>query len=55
MPGLVPGIHVLSVPERKDEDGRDEPGHDERMSHVSKGRLYFPTSTLPTMLGWNLQ
>jgi hypothetical protein len=26
MPGLVPGIHVLA--EKKDVDGRDEPGHD---------------------------
>ena len=28
MPGLVPGIHVLTVLPRKDVDGRDEPGHD---------------------------
>ena|SRR5882757_190372 len=29
MPGLVPGIHVLSVANAvKDVDGRDEPGHD---------------------------
>jgi hypothetical protein len=28
MPGLVPGIHVLSLSELKDVDGRDEPGHD---------------------------
>jgi hypothetical protein len=27
--GLVPGIHVL---EKKDVDGRDKPGHDERGS-----------------------
>jgi beta-N-acetylhexosaminidase len=27
MPGLVPGIHVLSQ-ERQDVDGRDKPGHD---------------------------
>jgi hypothetical protein len=27
MPGLVPGIHVLS---KKDVDGRDKPGQDEK-------------------------
>src|SRR5258708_12568505 len=27
MPGLVPGIHVLTT-NKKDVDGRDEPGHD---------------------------
>jgi hypothetical protein len=30
MPGLVPGIHVLSVYQQKDVDGRVKPGHDER-------------------------
>jgi hypothetical protein len=30
MPGLVPGIHVLTAaPFKKDVDGRDKPGHDE--------------------------
>jgi hypothetical protein len=29
MPGLVPGIHVLGAT-RKDVDGRDTPGHDEK-------------------------
>src|SRR5512136_281458 len=28
MPGLVPGIHVLSQAHREDVDGRDKPGHD---------------------------
>jgi len=28
MPGLVPGIHVLSAA-KEDVDGRDKPGHDE--------------------------
>jgi len=28
MPGLVPGIHVLPDSNKKDVDGRDEPGHD---------------------------
>jgi hydroxymethylglutaryl-CoA lyase len=30
MPGLVPGIHVFQHFSKKDVDGRDEPGHDER-------------------------
>jgi hypothetical protein len=30
MPGLVPGIHVLAALGKKDVDGRDEPGHDEK-------------------------
>jgi 2-oxoglutarate/2-oxoacid ferredoxin oxidoreductase subunit beta len=30
MPGLVPGIHVFTVPAPKqDVDGRDKPGHDD--------------------------
>jgi hypothetical protein len=29
MPGLVPGIHVLTVFRQEDVDGRDKPGHDE--------------------------
>jgi hypothetical protein len=29
MPGLVPGIHVLTASPRKGADGRDKPGHDE--------------------------
>jgi citronellyl-CoA dehydrogenase len=28
MPGLVPGIHVLALPQQQDVDGRDKPGHD---------------------------
>ncbi len=31
MPGLVPGIHVLTVSRHKRLDGRDKPGHDEEM------------------------
>jgi hypothetical protein len=30
MPGLVPGIHVLKRRRKKDVDGRDKPGHDEK-------------------------
>jgi hypothetical protein len=33
MPGLVPGIHVLHRGSKKDVDGRDKPGHDEKESH----------------------
>ena len=32
MPGLVPGIHVLLWRCKKDVDGRDKPGHDEKMN-----------------------
>jgi hypothetical protein len=28
MPGLVPGIHVLTAFQRKDVDSRDKPGYD---------------------------
>ncbi len=28
MPGLVPGIHVLTTANQENADGRDEPGHD---------------------------
>jgi hypothetical protein len=30
MPGLVPGIHALLHLAKKDVDGRDKPGHDEK-------------------------
>jgi hypothetical protein len=30
MPGLVPGIHVLTVLQQEDVDGRDTPGHDDK-------------------------
>jgi hypothetical protein len=36
MPGLVPGIHVLLSFERQDVDGRDKPGHDERIMQLEK-------------------
>jgi hypothetical protein len=29
MPGLIPGIHVLTARSEKDVDGRDKPGHHE--------------------------
>ena len=28
MPGLVPGIHVLTIRKKEGVDGRDKPGHD---------------------------
>jgi len=28
MAGLVPAIHVLCLPSKKDVDARDKPGHD---------------------------
>jgi glycyl-tRNA synthetase alpha chain len=28
MPGLVPGIHVLTLSQQEGVDGRDKPGHD---------------------------
>jgi hypothetical protein len=30
VPGLVPGIHVFVPTSKKDVDGRDKPGHDEK-------------------------
>jgi hypothetical protein len=38
MPGLVPGIHVLLLLRKKDVDGRDEPGHDEKASRIQAVR-----------------
>ncbi len=31
MPGLVPGIHALAYNGKKSMDGRDKPGHDEKL------------------------
>jgi hypothetical protein len=31
MPGLVPAIHVLAALQQEDVDGRDKPGHDEKI------------------------
>jgi hypothetical protein len=42
MPDLVPGIHVLAGPDKKDVDGRNEPGHDDkekRFLDSSNGRI----------------
>jgi hypothetical protein len=41
MPGLVPGIHVLLLLRKKDVDGRDEPGHDEKAREGLKMRDAF--------------
>jgi hypothetical protein len=44
MPGLVPGIHVLRPPSKKDVDGRDEPGHDRMVTPVNHFPSFRPTS-----------
>jgi hypothetical protein len=36
MPGLVPGIHVLTALQPEDVDGRDKPGHDEKTNRVCR-------------------
>jgi hypothetical protein len=41
MPGLVPGIHVLLLLRKKDVDGRDEPGHDQKAREGLKMRDAF--------------
>ena len=51
MPGLVPGIHVLQPSRPKDVDGRDKPGHDERLrigsqcDHFSFGMIALMVAT----------
>ena len=37
MPGLVPGIHVLTALQQERRDGRDKPGHDEDRSFAKCG------------------
>jgi hypothetical protein len=34
MPGLVPGIHVLTASQQVRRDGRDKPGHDGETDHL---------------------
>src|SRR5437868_9437364 len=41
MPGLVPGIHVLTVRRRVSVDGRLEPGHDEWLESWSLMQVPF--------------
>jgi hypothetical protein len=43
MPGLVPGIHVLHHSSKKDVDGRDKPGHDEKASHFQEDATATPS------------
>jgi hypothetical protein len=43
VPGLVPGIHVFGASARKDVDGRDKPGHDEKW-------IYFQDATQASKL-----
>jgi hypothetical protein len=38
MSGLVPGIHVLAAVSKKDVDGRDKPGHDEKENRFQEVR-----------------
>jgi hypothetical protein len=48
MPGLVPGIHVLAALRKRDVDGRDKPGHDEKENHfhvVRKRWLHFQSDS----------
>ena len=40
MPGLVPGIHALQRDSKKDVDGRDKPGHDERFQLICLHRRH---------------
>jgi hypothetical protein len=51
MPGLVPGIHVLASPGKKDVDGRDKPGHDDVLRLKMAGRrkrAFAHPAQLPT-------
>jgi len=49
MPGLAPGIHVFLAARQEDVDGRDEPGHDERiwLSPTKKTGPNGPVSSIP--------
>jgi hypothetical protein len=40
MPAFIAGIHVLKPLNNKDVDGRDKPGHDERMSLALQSLRY---------------
>jgi hypothetical protein len=46
MPGLGPGIHVLTAAQEEDVDGRDKPGHDEK-------DVYFTSEHPPSAIGRN--
>jgi len=50
MPGLVPGIHVLLSFGKKDVDGRDKPGHDDKVNRCWTGdspMQYAPEDLAP--------
>jgi hypothetical protein len=48
MPGLVPGIHVLTARRKEDVDGRDKPRHDNRKSlFCAEGARFNPASHNP--------
>ena len=45
MPGLVPGIHVLTASYKKDVDGRVKPGHDEKSDGLTYTAVALAKST----------
>jgi hypothetical protein len=47
MPGLVPGIHVLTARQQKDVDGRDEPGHDGETDQLENVQYIVGTKQKP--------
>jgi hypothetical protein len=60
MPGLVPGIHDLAALKEGDVDGRDKPGHDEKVG--KSGRIknqcplwafFIASSCAGLALPWN--
>src|SRR5712664_963390 len=54
MPGLVPGIHVLTRLRKKDVDGRDKPGHDEIEAVYDFARVTAsPSSFTNDPAGWS--
>jgi hypothetical protein len=46
MPGLVPGIHVLTVLQQEDVDGRVKPGHDEYVNCRGRSANLFIAAAL---------
>jgi hypothetical protein len=47
MPGLAPGIHILTPAQEEDVDGRDKSGHD------GKRPIYFTNEQPPSATGRN--
>ena len=46
MPALVAGIHVFSLANKQDVDGRDKPGHDEPILRMSSWHYALEASGL---------